>query len=751
MPRSFRTRLILASLLTFAVLLVLLQWNAQRRLTQALDGVVAGQAELIGPLAAAAIAPLVAARDYATLQDLVQRSVGAQGLAELVVLDRRGQRLAAAGAEGPGPVVVLPLELAGQHYGQARARLHTGLAAATQARLQRDGLLLGGAVLAGGALLLALVVTLLGRDLERVTRASARIAAGELDVQVPVQGASEARQLAEAFNTMSRAVRTQLEALRDREQRLRSVVAALSEGLLVQGPDGRILECNEVAARLLGFTREDLLAPDKPVPRSRLATPEGRLLERAERPAWRALATGQPQRDDCLMVLRDDGTRGFLQIASEPVPGPDGHTPACVVSTLTDITDRIEAEATLRAANQLLEQRVAERTQALRLALEEAEQASRAKSEFLSRMSHELRTPLNAILGFAQLLALPRPHQDEADRQRVQQIEQAGWHLLALIDDVLDLSRIEAGAMTVSLEPVAPAEVAAQALQMAAPQAQRLGVALEPLPDGAPWVQADRRRLLQVLGNLLSNGIKYNRAGGRVALHWRAEADEVRLEVADTGRGMSPEQLAQLFVPFTRFDTGTVEGTGIGLVITRRLVELMGGRLEVQSRLGEGSRFTVVLPRSEPAAHPAAPAGAAPVAGEAAAGRARRIVYVEDNPSNRHLMAEVLALRPGFVLETAADGLEGLALLQRPPRPDLALIDIDLPGLDGLALCRRLKADPALAGLPLMAVTAQAMKGDLERMREAGFDAVVTKPLDLRRLLEQIDHLLEARPWTDVR
>jgi CheY-like chemotaxis protein len=154
----------------------------------------------------------------------------------------------------------------------------------------------------------------------------------------------------------------------------------------------------------------------------------------------------------------------------------------------------------------------------------------------------------------------------------------------------------------------------------------------------------------------------------------------------------------------------------------------------------------VELPRSEPAAHPAAPAGAAPVAGGAAAGRARRVVYVEDNPSNRHLMAEVLALRPGLVLETAADGLEGLALLQRPPRPDLALIDIDLPGLDGLALCRRLKADPALAGLPLMAVTAQAMKGDLERMREAGFDAVVTKPLDLRRLLDQIDHLLEARP-----
>jgi PAS domain S-box-containing protein len=740
MPRSFRSRVLLASLLAFVAMLALLQWNAQRQLTRALDISLADQAALIGPLAGAAIAPLVAARDYATLQDLVQRSVGPQGLAELVVLDRRGQRLAAAGTQGEGPSVTLPLELAGQRYGEARARLHADLPAQARVRLQRDGLLIGGTVLLGGALLLALAVRLLGRDLERIAGASRRIAGGDLDVELPVQGATEVRQVAEAFNTMSQAVRDQLQAVRDSEQRLRGVVAAMSEGLLVQDGSGTVVDSNEAAARVLGLPREALIAGATGLPRSQLLTPEGRLMTLSERPAWRALRTGQPQREPKVQVLRQDGTRAWLQIASEPVPRPDGSGTAYVVSTLTDISDRVAAEATLRAANQSLEERVAERTQALRQALDAAEQASHAKSEFLSRMSHELRTPLNAILGFAQLLALPRPGLDESEQQRIAQIESAGWHLLALIDDVLDLSRIEVGAMTVSLEPVALGDAAAQALQMASPQAQRHGVALEPLPGEAPWVHADRRRLLQVLGNLLSNAIKYNRPQGRVALRWSADAAEVRLEVADTGRGMTAEQLQQLYVPFTRFDTGTVEGTGIGLVITRRLVELMGGRLEVRSTVGEGTGFTVVLPRSEPAGEPAAPGPERETA--AADPDPRRIVYVEDNPSNRRLMAEVLALRPHLRLETAADGLEGLALLQRPPRPDLALIDIDLPGLDGLALCRRLKADPALAGLPLMAVTAQAMKGDLERMRAAGFDAVVTKPLDVQRLLDQIDHLL---------
>jgi PAS domain S-box-containing protein len=741
MLRSFRSRVLLASLVTFGSMLALLQWNAQSQMSQALEESLADQAMLIRPLTGAAIAPLLAARDYATLQELVQRSVGPQGLAALTVLDNKGLSVAAAGAPGPGPTLNLPLELAGQSYGEARVRLHTEVLDRARQRLTRNNLLIGGLVLVGGVALLVAALSVLGTGAARLVQASRRIAAGDLTVQLPQDGAAEVRQVAEAFNRMSQAVQAQVQALQNSEQRLRTVVNVLSEGLLVQDAAARIVDCNEAAARTLGLPREILLADATGRPRVPMYRVDGQPLPLEERPAWRALATGQPQHEPLVQVLRNDGTRRWLQISSEPIMEPEGGKPAFVVSTLTDLTGPVEAEAALRAANESLELRVAERTQALRQALDAAEQASRAKSEFLSRMSHELRTPLNAILGFAQLLALPRPDLDDSQRQRIGQIETAGWHLLALIDEVLDLARIEAGAMTVSLEPVALDDVVQQALQMAAPLAQRQGVRLEPPPaaGATTWVQADRRRLLQVLGNLLSNAIKYNRRDGHVQLGWQAADGQVSLRVADTGRGLSAEQLAQLYVPFTRFDSGHTEGTGIGLVITRRFVELMGGTLAVESQPDQGTCFSVTLPSAAAAQAAAASAQALPLLPRSTSDR--RVVYVEDNPSNRRLMAEVLGLRPRVQLDMATDGLEGLALLQAAP-PDLAIIDIDLPGLDGLALCRRLKADPALAAVPLLALTAQAMKTDIDHMRAAGFEAIMTKPLDVGLLLAELDRLL---------
>jgi PAS domain S-box-containing protein len=750
MLSTFRSRLLLASLATFASMLALLQWNAQSQMTRALAESLADQAELIRPLTSAAIAPLLAARDYATLQELVQRSVGVQGLAELAVIDQRGQPVASAGTPGPGPMLTLPLQLAGQHYGQARARLHTAVLDQARHRLLRNGLLIGGLVLVGGAALLALVVSVLSTGTKRIVQASRRIAGGDLAVQLPMEGASEVRQVAEAFNRMSQAVQAQVQALRSSEQRLRTVVAVLSEGLVVQDGQGRVLDCNDAAARALGLGADDLLQSQPGRPRTQMMRPDGHALAIDEWPSQRALSTGQTQREPLLQLLRPDGSQSWLALRSEPILGPDGRTPAFVVTTITDLTGHVAAETALRTANQSLEERVAERTHALQRALDAAEQASRAKSEFLSRMSHELRTPLNAILGFSQLLALPRPGLHDTELQRIRQIETAGWHLLELIDEVLDLARIEAGAMTVSVEPVALLDLAAQAVQMAAPLADHHSVSLV-LPANVDtdrgtdlWVSADRRRLLQVLGNLLSNAIKYNRPQGRVDLSWQADDSTVTLSVCDTGRGLSAEQLERLYVPFTRFHAGPAEGTGIGLVITRRFVELMGGTLAVHSRPGEGSCFSVALPRaagggSGGARVPASPAplpAAQPTA-------ARRLVYVEDNPSNRRLMTEVLALRPGLQLETAHDGLAGLALLQRAP-PDLAIVDIDLPGLDGLALCQRLKADPATAGVPLLALTAQAMKSDIDAMRAAGFDAIMTKPLDIDRLLTEIDRLLRG-------
>jgi PAS domain S-box-containing protein len=739
MLRTFRSRLLVAGLLTFGCMLGLLQWNAQRQMTRALEESLADQAELLQPLAAAAITPLLAARDHATMQALVDASVGPKGLAGVVVIDADGQTVASAGQTRAAPTLVLPLELEGQVYGEARILLQDAPLAQATARLQRNGLLIGGLVLAGGILMLWLAVSVLASGTDRIVRASRRIARGELAVELPVQGASEVRQVAEAFNRMSAAVQAQLEALRDGERRLRTVVGALSEGLIVQDRSGRVTEANEAAARVMGLPLADLLASSTGQPRVRLARPGEDWLDRSERPAWRALSSGQSQYEPLLRVERADGSHGWTQIRSEPVTGPDGR-PEFVVSTLTDLTRHVETEDALRVANQTLEQRVDERTQQLTQAKEAAEQANRAKSEFLSHMSHELRTPLNAILGFAQLMALQQDLSAD-DQARLQQIQAAGWHLLSLIDEILDLARIEAGRMAVSLEPVALAPLAAQALQMAQPLALRHGVELAPVPaDDGCTVQADRQRLLQVLGNLLSNGLKYNQLQGRVWLSWQAEGEQVRIAVHDTGSGLTPAQVEQLFVPFTRFDAGGREGTGIGLVITRRLVELMGGTLTVASTPGQGSCFTVSLASARVATpQVAAPRPAVPTPG--AAGRRWRVLYAEDNPSNRALMEQVLATQPSITLETAPDGLQALARIQAEP-PDLAILDIDLPGLDGMALCRRLRADPALSRLPLMALTAQAMHGDRQRMLAAGFDTIVTKPIDIGRLLDELQRLL---------
>jgi PAS domain S-box-containing protein len=753
MPQTFRARLLLAGLLTFACMLGLLQWNAQRQITRALEASLAEQVQVMLPLTAAAAAPLLATRDHATLQALVSASVGPEGLAALVVVDADGITVAEAGTLGPGPRpgAAQPLEIAGQRFGEVRLRVHDEKLALAARRLQRDGLLIGLLVLAAGAGLFALAVSVLASGTDRIVQASRRVAAGDWAVQLPPGGTTEVRQIAEAFNRMSDAVRAQLQQLRDGEQRLRSVVSALSEGLIVQDRNGLVTEANEAAARVMGLPLAALLGETTGQPRVALARPGEPWLPLEQRPAWRALASGQPQFEPLLRVARADGSLGWTQIRSEPVTGADGRT-AFVVSTLTDLTRHVEAEAALREANQSLERRVAERTRELTLAKEAAEQANRAKSEFLSRMSHELRTPLNAILGFAQLLAL-RSSLGENEREQLRQIETAGWHLLALIDEVLDLARIEAGKLAVSMEPVAVAPVAAQALQMAAPLAARHGITLAPLPSDLPeaWVHADRRRLLQVLGNLLSNAIKYNRPQGRVDLGWDIDGDMLQLQVRDTGRGLSAEQRERLYVPFTRFDEGGTEGTGIGLVITRRLVELMQGRLSLASEPGQGSCFTVALAvATAPAPAPGpAEAGASigPAADAPAAHPARpaRLLYVEDNPSNRRLLAQWLQGHPEFVLETAADGEEGLALLRRSP-PDLVLLDIDLPRLDGLALCRAIRAEPALARLPVVAVTAQAMKADQQRMRDAGFDTIVTKPLDLPLLLAAMQRLLAGRP-----
>jgi PAS domain S-box-containing protein len=376
-----------------------------------------------------------------------------------------------------------------------------------------------------------------------------------------------------------------------------------------------------------------------------------------------------------------------------------------------------------------------------------ARRESQAKSQFLARMSHELRTPLNAVLGFTQLLlgdeSMP------SRRARLEHIRTGGEHLLALINEVLDLSSLEAGQVKLDIAPVPLAEVAREALAMVERLAREREVALdiEP-PEGS--VLADRTRLRQVLINLLSNAIKYNRRGGRASLRGCREdgASGYTIRIADTGRGLGPEQVAHLFEPFNRLgaEREGIEGSGIGLVIVKVLLERMGGSIEVSSRRGEGSVCELWLPGSAAAADTitAATRTAAPPAPRPAAPSARgRLLYIEDNPVNALLVAELVAQRPGLVLECASDGTSGVARAVSE-RPDLVLIDMQLPDMEGHEVLKRLRARRETASIPCIALSANAMTEDIERALAAGFADYWTKPIDLGGFLAGIDALFGA-------
>jgi PAS domain S-box-containing protein len=380
------------------------------------------------------------------------------------------------------------------------------------------------------------------------------------------------------------------------------------------------------------------------------------------------------------------------------------------------------------------------------VAAEAAERANRAKTEFLSRMSHELRTPLNAVLGFAQLLRLGGRSLAAGQLAQVQHIERAGAHLLEMINDVLDLSRIEEGSLTLAPDSHCVAALVDETFALLQPAARDGGVRLVrgPGSDDALHVWADRLRLRQALANLVSNAIKYNRAGGEVRVLWRRDGDaRLRLEILDTGPGLSAEQLAHLFEPFNRLgaERGGVEGTGIGLVITRRLLRLRGGDIEADSREGVGSRFAALLPLAPAAIVLGEPAPAAGLADAPANGAQRLVLYAEDNPMNVELVRQLLALRPAVRLQIARSGQEALRCARETP-PDLLLLDMHLGDLSGLDVVRELADDPRLAHCPRIVLSADAMPERVNAARDAGITDYLTKPLDVAAFLACVDRHL---------
>lgn len=415
--------------------------------------------------------------------------------------------------------------------------------------------------------------------------------------------------------------------------------------------------------------------------------------------------------------------------------------------------ERSRAQQEVMRLNEQLEHRVDERTLQLALAnaelanaIDEARNANQAKSAFLSSMSHELRTPLNAILGFAQILTSEAlPTSDAQKKEFASHILKSGRHLLTLINEILDLAKVESGTIPLSMEPVALGEILEECRTMIAPLAAGRGIrVLFPEQVGAVLL-ADRTRLKQVLLNLLSNAVKYNREAGAVVLDCaQAGPGRLRISVQDTGLGLRPDQLDSLFQPFNRLgqEAGTQEGTGIGLVVTRRLVELMGGSIHVSSSPGVGSVFSIELGTTAPAAGRGAAEGElAPLPPERAAGEPHLVLYIEDNPANLRLVEEIVRFRSDLLLVSAGDGPGGLALA-RERRPDIILMDINLPGMSGYEVLAALRRDPQTAAIPAIALSANAMASDIERGMAAGFFRYLTKPVDIDRFNEAIDGTL---------
>jgi PAS domain S-box-containing protein len=517
-------------------------------------------------------------------------------------------------------------------------------------------------------------------------------------------------------------------ALRRSEEHFRRLIENASDIVAIIDQGGVLRYLSPSMYRVLGYTDEELIGRSAfelfhPADVAQTMVALGRIVDNPAEPQsaiyrfrhreghWRTL-------ESLGRSLSPESTRDGILVNSR------------------DITDRVEAEEALRRAKEAADR-----------ACEAAEAANRAKSDFLSRMSHELRTPMNSILGFGQLLARKELPADQ--RKAVDHILKAGQHLLNLINEVLDIARIEANRQHLSPEPVRVRTALDEALSLIRPLAAKHGIDVDGRfdLDGDAYVQADRQRFAQVLLNLLSNAVKYNRPGGRVWLTCERNGDRMRINVHDTGRGIAHERLADLFTPFARLgaERSDVEGTGLGLALSLRLVEAMNGTIGVASELEEGSRFWIELEAVESPLERVLRTGSMPHAAvDPRESGPATILYIEDNLANLSLIEAILAGHPEIKLIPALQGQLGLDLA-RQHRPDLILLDLNLPDMPGQDVLARLKADADTRGTPVIVISADATPGTIVRVRKAGARHYLTKPIDVEEFLQALDEALRGR------
>ena len=535
--------------------------------------------------------------------------------------------------------------------------------------------------------------------------------------------------------------------LSESEARYHSVIAALAEGVVLNARDGSIIAANEAAKEILGLSWDQMKGRTPVDPRWRSIHEDGTPFTGDMHPGSVTLRTGLPQSNVIMGVHKPDGRLTWISINSQPIFQPGETLPSTVVASFVDITERKNAADLLKNTNEELERRVEQRTALLREAKEEAEKANASKSLFLTSMSHELRTPLNAILGYAQLMQLDTDLPQDTI-ENAGEIKRAGDYLLNLMNDILDLARIESGKLELKIEPVSMFDVMESCYAFNIKAADARGVTLNVEESCAAYsVIADHRGLTQVLNNLISNAIKYNRQGGQVSVSCSSALSDaqtgsgkIRISVVDNGIGIAADRMPQLFQSFNRLgaEMSNIEGTGIGLVIARKMIEGMRGAIGVESVYGEGSTFWIELPL-------AGYAGGSPSLMPAVELKAPRVLVAEDYVPNQNVLMLQLQTM-GYDVDIAQHGAEALEMWRKNAY-DLILTDIDMPVMNGTEFALALRKEEQSAGkghIPIIAITATSTTSEMQRYKAAGIDDVLGKPISMDALRSGLERWLVA-------